>query len=152
MPSNGYCEGQTLNRIIPKTIIAALTGKRIQLQGGGVAKKSYLHADDISSAIILCMEKGAIGETYNCGPVEAISIYNVVDFIAEKMGTDMDALTDEAPERVGQDSMYLLNSGKIKKLGWRQSIWFDEGLDRMIAWVRKYPELLTMDQGYTHRP
>ena len=151
MPSNGYCEGQTLNRIIPKTIIAALTGQRLKLQGGGVARKSYLHGDDISRAIMLVAEKGVIGETYNCGPEEPISIRTVVGILAVALGRRFDEVAEVAPERTGQDSQYWLDSSKIKALGWKQEIFLLEGLDRMIAWVKKYPELLTMDQGYTHR-
>ena len=152
MPSNGYCEGQTLNRIIPKTIISALTGKRLQLQGGGAARKSYLHADDISRAILLVSDKGQIGETYNCGPEESISIKSLVEKTAWKLDKSLEQIAEIAPERVGQDSQYLLDSTKIKALGWRPQVSLDEGLLRMIEWVAKYPSLLTMDQGYTHRP
>ena len=152
MPSNGYCEGQTLNRIIPKTIIAALTGKRIQLQGGGVAQKSYLHADDISSAIILCVEKGVLGETYNVGPPSPISIRTIVGMLCAMQGKRIDEVADIAPERVGQDSCYWLNSDKIKALGWTQTVGLAAGFTRMVNWIKAYPELLEMDSGYQHRP
>jgi dTDP-glucose 4,6-dehydratase len=152
MPSNGYCEGQTLNRIIPKAIIAALTGTKLQLQGGGVAQKSYLHADDISSAIILCAEKGTLGETYNVGPEGPLAIKTIVNLVAAMLGTRMEDVADVAPERVGQDSCYWLDSTKIKELGWKQTIGLAEGLTRMAKWINAYPELLTMDTSYTHKP
>ncbi len=152
MPSNGYCEGQTLNRIIPKTIIAAITGKKIALQGGGVARKSYLHADDISSAIMLVMEKGVFGETYNVGPLWPVEIRQLVELVASMYGKKLEDIADVAPERTGQDSQYWLNSGKIKTLGWKPTIDLLVGLQRMKEWVEKYPELLTMDSDYKHRP
>lgn len=152
MPSNGYCEGQTLNRIIPKTIISALTGVTLKLQGGGVARKSYLHADDISQAVKIVIDKGGIGEVYNCGPNEPISIKEVVIRLAKMVGRTIEEVAEIAPERTGQDSQYWLDSTKIKELGWKETIGLDEGLERMVRWVRKYPELLTMDQTYSHRP
>lgn len=152
MPSNGYCEGQTLNRIIPKAIIAAKTGTKLKLQGGGVAQKSYLHGDDISSAIMLCMEKGKLGETYNVGPDVPLSIAAIVGQTAGKLGKTLEEVAEIAPDRTGQDSQYWLDSRKIKALGWDQKISLIEGLPRMIAWIEKYPELLTMDQSYQHRP
>ena len=152
MPSNGYCEGQTLNRIIPKAIIAALTGKKLQLQGGGIARKSYLHSDDISRAILLVAEKGLIGETYNCGPEDPISIRTLVGILAVALGKNFSDIADIAPERLGQDSQYWLDSTKIKALGWSQQVSLQDGLERVIAWVKANPELLTMDQSYTHRP
>lgn len=152
MPSNGYGEGQTLNRIIPKTIIAALTGHKIQLQGGGMARKSYLHADDISKAITMVMEHGDIGETYNCGPVDSISIRTLVGMLASALGKRVGEVCEVAPERVGQDSQYLLDSRKIEALGWHARIGLELGLARVIEWIQDYPELLMMDHGYTHRP
>ena len=151
MPSNGYCEGQTLNRIIPKAIIAALKGEKLKLQGGGVARKSYLHADDISSAIRLVMDNGKLGETYNCGPEQSVSIREIVEMVAAKMGRTIDDIAEIAPERTGQDSQYLLDSTKIKGMGWRHTIPLESGVDRMIQWVRHNPSLLTMDTTYTHR-
>ena len=152
MPSNGYCEGQTLNRIIPKAIICAIKGQKLALQGGGVAKKSYLHADDISSAIITVIEKGVLGETYNCGPLWSTEIRYLVELVAKMYGKSLEDIADIAPERTGQDSQYLLNSAKIKALGWKPTIDLQIGLKRMKEWVEKYPELLDMDQSYTHRP
>ena len=150
MPSNGYCEGQFLNRIIPKTIIACMTGTKIQLQGGGKAQKSYLHADDISSAAMLVLEKGRIGEVYNVGPDTAISIREIVNMLAVSMGKWIEAVADIAPERLGQDSMYLLDSSKIKALGWKQEVELEIGLSRVIHWIRENPALLTMDTTYRH--
>ena len=150
MPSNGYCEGQTLNRIIPKAILAALTGKKLALQGGGAARKSYLHGDDISRAILLVAEKGVMGETYNCGPAEPVSIRDLVAAIAERFGKALDDIADVAPERTGQDSQYWLDSSKIRSLGWYEQVGLDDGLQRMIEWVKRHPELVTMDQTYKH--
>ena len=152
MPSNGYCEGQTLNRIIPKAIICTMTGKTLKLQGDGVARKSYLHGDDISRAIILVANEGKIGEAYNVGPPESISIRALVAMIAEMCGKHFEEVAEKAPERTGQDSQYLLDSTKIKALGWRQQVELENGLQRMVDWVFKYPELLAMDSTYRHRP
>lgn len=152
MPSNGYCEGQTLNRIIPKTIIAALKEEKLKLQGGGVAKKSYLHADDISRAIMLVADKGAVGEVYNVGPELPVSIVWIVNDIAKRFGLTLEDVADIAPERTGQDSCYWLDSTKIKALGWKQEIPLNEGLARMCRWVCRYPELLMMTTDYQHRP
>ena len=151
MPSNGYCEGQTLNRIIPKTIICAMTGKTLKLQGGGVARKSYLHGDDISRAIMLVAKEGRIGETYNVGPPESISIRALVAMIAEMGGKHFEEVAEKAPERTGQDSQYLLDSTKIKALGWRQEVELEDGIFRMVDWILAYPELMEMDQTYRHR-
>lgn len=149
-PSNGYCEGQALNRIIPRTILAGLTGARLQLQGGGIAQKSYLHGDDISSAIMLLMEKGVIGDVYNAGPSWPISIRSLVTLLAADLGKSFSDVAEIVEERLGQDSVYRLNSNKIAALGWHPKIALREGLPMMIEWVKRYPELLGADTAYRH--
>ena len=150
-PSNCYVEGQQLYRIIPKTILCALKKEKLPLHGGGVAEKSYLHADDLSDAIIRVINNGKEGDTYNVGPDSPIAIRAVVGLIAKIMGVPWDELVDEVGDRVGQDSRYHLNSDKVKDLGWKHEIKLWQGLHRMVNWVQTYPELLTMPTAYQHR-
>jgi len=101
---------------------------------------------------MLLMEKGVFGETYNVGPPNSISIKELVRLTASLCGKTLEEIAEIAPERLGQDSQYLLDSTKIKQMGWEEKVLLVDGLTRMINWVERYPELLTMDQTYTHRP
>lgn len=150
-PSNCYVEGQQIYRVIPKTIICAMTGKKLQLHGGGKAEKSYLHASDLSRAVMRIIEQGQVGLTYNVGPDKPISIRELVQHVAAACGKEFSEVAEDAPDRVGQDSRYYLDMTRIKALGWSQQIGMTEGLLRMVAWVRRYPELLTMPTTYEHR-
>ena len=150
-PSNCYVEGQQLYRIIPKTIVSALKKEKLPLHGGGVAEKSYLHADDLSDAIIRILSKGKVGEVYNVGPDSPIAIRAVVSLICKIMGVPWDELVDEVGDRMGQDSRYHLNCDKVKELGWKHEIKLWQGLHGMVNWVQTYPELLTMPTTYEHR-
>ena len=42
-PSNCYGSGQYVYRIIPKAILYALNDKKFPIEGGGKAKKSFMH-------------------------------------------------------------------------------------------------------------
>lgn len=152
-PSNCYTPGQQLYRVIPKSIVCALAGKRLQLHGGGKAMKSYLHASDLSRAILGVLEKGKVGKTYNCGPTGPISIRCLVGHIAEVCGISWDELVEEVPDRTGQDGKYWLDSSELARdTSWTPTIGLVKGLEEMLGWVRKYPELLTMPTEYIHRP
>lgn len=150
-PSNGYCEGQPLNRIIPRTILCALNHTKLLLQGGGKAEKSFMHADDISSAIMLLMAKGQSGEIYNAGPSYCLSVKSLVTLVARMYGLDLEDVAQDAPERMGQDSRYWLASDKITSLGWTPAVEFMTGLARLRQWFEKYPELHTMQTTYLHQ-
>ena len=70
-PSNAYCPGQLLHRVIPKAVMCGLNGEKLPLHGGGKAEKSYIHARDLGRAIHLVAEKAPLGTVYNAGAAQA---------------------------------------------------------------------------------
>src|SRR3954463_9365262 len=142
-PSNAYCPGQLLHRVIPKTILCGLTGQKLPLQGGGKAEKSYIHARDLGRAIHLVAEKAPLGMIYNAGPAEPTSIKRVVELCADALGMPFEQLCEMAPDRLGQDSRYWLDSSAIKRdVGWTPQVGWEEGLAEMVQWGRKYLDQL----------
>ena len=138
-PSNAYCPGQLLHRVIPKAIWAGLTGHKLPLQGGGKAEKSYIHARDLGRAIHLVAEKAPLGTIYNAGPALPTSIREVVERCAKALEIPFEQLCEVVPDRLGQDSRYWLDSSAIKRdVGWTAQIGWDEGLAEMVAWGRRY--------------
>lgn len=151
-PSNCYTPGQQLHRVIPRAIIYGLVGKKLQLHGGGKAEKSYLDADDLSEAILGVIDNAPMGKIYNCGPDEPIAIRKVVGMVADALGLRFPDLAVVAPERTGQDGRYWLDSTALKTdTGWRPTVDMVDGVSRMVDWVRKYPELLKMDDSFRMR-
>ena len=51
--ANVYGEGQQLYRIIPRTILYIILGKKLSLHGGGHSERSFIHIDDVSNATLL---------------------------------------------------------------------------------------------------
>lgn len=138
-PSNAYCPGQLLHRVIPKAIWAGLTGHNLPLQGGGKAEKSYIHARDLGRAIHLVSEKAPLGTIYNAGPAMPTSIREVVERCARALEIPFEQLCEVVPDRLGQDSRYWLDSSAIKRdVGWQPQVGWDEGLSEMVAWGRRY--------------
>lgn len=152
-PSNAYCPGQLLHRIIPKTVICGLKGIKLPLHGGGRAEKSYLHARDLAEAVHLVMEKAPLGEIYNVGPLNPTSIREVVERTANALGKNFTDVCEMADDRLGQDSRYWLDSSKIRNtLDWHPRTDWDKGLADMVAWGRKYYEQLKdVPMGYVLR-
>lgn len=142
-PSNAYCPGQLLHRVIPKAVICGLTGKKLPLQGGGRAEKSYIHARDLARAIHLVAEKAPLGAIYNAGPPKPTSIRALVETVAKVMGMPFEQLCQVTEDRLGQDSRYWLDSSAIKRdLGWEPKISLEEGIKDMVEWGKKYLDQL----------
>jgi dTDP-glucose 4,6-dehydratase len=150
-PSNAYAPGQQLYRILPRAVVCGLSGQKLPLHGGGVAKKSYIHAVDLARAIHLVAQKAGLGKIYNVGPDEPVAIRRLVEIAAEEMSVDFDKLCDVTPPRFGEDWIYWLDSTAIKNdLGWRPEIRLQEGIGEMVSWGRKYlTQLKSLPQTYT---
>lgn len=153
-PSNAYCPGQLLHRVIPRAVVCGLSGQKLPLQGGGAVRKSYIHARDLSRAIHLVATKPApLGKVYNVGPAEPISIRRVMEVAAEALEIPFEQLCEVTPGRFGEDACYWLDSSAIKAdVGWQQEISLQDGLAEMVAWGRQYlTELQATPQSYTFR-
>ncbi len=147
--ANIYGERQQLYRIIPKAILFALTGRKVPLHGGGVSIRSFVHMDDVTSALTLLMERGQSGESYHISPHEFISIRDLITMIEETLGVS--GLAEIAGDRPGKDQAYLLESSKINALGWQPKITLAQGIQRVADWVRKdLTRLSTMPSDYKH--
>jgi dTDP-glucose 4,6-dehydratase len=142
-PSNAYCPGQLLHRVIPKAVVCGLKGEKLPLHGGGRAEKSYIHARDLARAIHLVVEKAPLGTIYNAGPPEPTAIRRVVELTAQALGVPFEALCEVTGDRLGQDARYWLDSSAIKKdVGWEPQIGWEEGLQEMVRWGRTYINVL----------
>lgn len=154
-PSNCYCPGQLLHRIIPKAIVCGLTNKKLPLHGGGNAKKSYMHARDLARAIFLVAKnEGTIHATLNAGPELPISIREVVEKCAQAMDVKFSDLVHETGDRFGgNDACYWLDSSLIKQyIGWTPQITWEQGLAEMVEWGHEYYDhIKDLSQDYVFR-
>jgi dTDP-glucose 4,6-dehydratase len=87
--ANVYGSGQQLYRIIPKTILSALTGKKLSLHGGGKSIRSFIHINDVSTALIAIMNSGEVGQSYHISTNEMISIFDLVQELATLLGVEV---------------------------------------------------------------
>ncbi|HIB43227.1 MAG TPA: NAD-dependent epimerase/dehydratase family protein [Nitrospinaceae bacterium] len=153
--TNVYGAYQQLYRIIPRTILYIKMGKKIKLQGGGKAMKSYIHIQDVCDATVKISRNGTNGEIYHISPKDGgISIYDLVARIIIKLGEKPDDWVEIVEDRKGQDSKYIIDSSKVRnELGWVEKIDLDKGIDKVITWVETfYEELVNLPQEYIHKP
>lgn len=134
--TNVYGAHQQLFKIIPRSIIYLKLGKTIGLDGGGVAVKSYIHIRDVSRGELAAMESGRTGEIYHFSPDRGVAVRDVVQQICTTMGKDFAASTTIAPERLGQDKAYVIDSTKARKeFGWAPNISLAQGIGQVTQWV-----------------
>ena len=93
--ANVYGEGQQLYRIIPRTFICCLTGQKLQLHGGGLSLRTFIHFDDVSRALMLICEKGNNGTDYHICTKQTIMIRELVSKVCKSVNVKFDNVIPE---------------------------------------------------------
>ena len=102
--------------------------KSVEIWGSGKATREFMHVDDLADAIFFLSQKKMSNNVLNIGTGEEISIRNLAKKICKisnfkgkiKFNTK---LPDGTPRRI-------VDSSRIKKMGWKPKIYLDEGLKR----------------------
>lgn len=118
--ANIYGPGQPEHRIIPKAIACKRAAKVLPLEGDGASLRSFIHVRDACEATYLIAKRGEFGETYHISGDRSYSIKQVV----QKIG----CMYKPAPDRLGKDQAYLLDSSRLRAMGWQDKINLEEGL------------------------
>jgi len=151
--ANVYGPGQQLYRIVPRTILSALTGKKLPLHGGGKSIRSFIHIDDVSTALEAIMLDGKNGDSYHISTNDMISIFDLVKTLAELLSVDVENLIERGPDRPGKDFAYQLSSEKIRaELGWSNKIGLNQGLADTLKWAKlNLDTIRTLPIDYEHK-
>lgn len=139
--SNNYGPFQFPEKLIPVVILAALKGDPIPVYGKGENIRDWLYVEDHADALLLVLEKGALGETYNVGGGAELKNIDLVKRICRLLDERAPTarahadLIEFVTDRPGHDLRYAIDAGKIEReLGWRPGTAIDDGLQRTVDW------------------
>ena len=151
--ANVYGSGQPLYRIVPRVIVSALTGRKFPLQGGGKSVRSFIHIQDVNSALNAIKKSGVPGESYHISTESLVTIRELVEAVAIKLDVEFENLVEIAPDRPGKDFAYQLDSEKIRaEMQWKDTITLSQGIDMTVDWAKEnLEELSKMPLDYIHR-
>lgn len=141
--SNNYGPFQYPEKLIPLTITSALEGRPLPVYGTGQNVRDWLYVDDHARALIVVLERGKIGETYNIGGnserqniVVVRTICSLMDELLENSThRPHDHLIKFVTDRPGHDARYAIDASKIQReLGWKPLESFESGLKKTVEW------------------
>lgn len=152
--ANVYGPGQQLYRIVPRTILLIKLRKKLELHGGGVSERAFIHARDVAEATYQIAARARPGESFHISTDRFVTIRKLVEMICARLHAKFEDSVEIVGERLGKDAAYRLDSGKLRRqLGWTDSISLENGLDETIAWVNRFFEdLKAQPMQYIHKP
>ncbi|GGX70286.1 dTDP-glucose 4,6-dehydratase [Tateyamaria omphalii] len=140
--SNNYGPYHFPEKLIPVIILNALAGKDLPIYGDGSNVRDWLYVEDHADALLLVVQKGEVGRSYNIGGenertnLELVqTLCGILDEMRPKSsGSYADQITF-VTDRPGHDARYAIDPARIRdELGWRPSVTVEEGLRRTVEW------------------
>ena len=126
-------------------IIAAITGSQISIHGDGKQVRDVLFVDDLLDAYDSAIANidRVKGEVYNLGggPENVISVWaEFGPLLEEELGKSIPVVWRDW--RPGDQKVFVADISKAgQALGWKPKIHVEEGVDRLISWVKKNQSL-----------
>ncbi|HEX2612881.1 MAG TPA: dTDP-glucose 4,6-dehydratase [Fibrobacteria bacterium] len=134
--SNNYGPYQYPEKLIPLLITNLVDGLQIPIYGDGLNVRDWLHVEDHCRGILLALEKGRAGETYNIGGRNERKNIEIARGILKLMGKDESSIR-YVEDRLGHDKRYAIDADKIRaELGWEPRHTFDTGLPATVEWYK----------------
>ncbi|NSY39513.1 dTDP-glucose 4,6-dehydratase [Leisingera sp. ANG59] len=141
--SNNYGPYHFPEKLIPVVILNALAGRPLPIYGDGSNVRDWLYVEDHADALLLVVQKGALGRSYNIGGENERSNLELVNTLCEILDEkrpreDGRSYKDQitfVTDRPGHDARYAIDPSRIREeMGWRPSVTVEEGLEKTVQW------------------
>jgi dTDP-glucose 4,6-dehydratase len=140
--SNNYGPYHFPEKLMPVVILNALSGKPLPIYGDGGNIRDWLFVEDHADALLLVLEKGVVGRSYNIGGenertnLELVkTLCGILDRLSPRAEGSYTELITFVTDRPGHDARYAIDPSRIRnELGWRPSVTLEEGLEQTVQW------------------
>jgi GDP-L-fucose synthase len=143
MPTNLYGPGDhfhpTHSHVVPGMLRrfheAKVAGNAtVTVWGTGNVRREFLFVDDLSDALILLMQEYHSTNLINVGSGEDLTIRELAEMIADVVGFEGQIRFDSSkPDGTPRK---LLDSNRLRGLGWKPSVSLEDGLRRAYQWAQ----------------
>lgn len=140
--SNNYGPYHFPEKLIPVVILNALAGKPIPVYGKGENVRDWLYVEDHADALLLVLQKGTPGRSYNVGGENErrnIDLVRTICALLDQKRPKADGSYAEqitfVTDRPGHDMRYAIDPTRIRnELGWKPSVNVEDGLEKTVQW------------------
>jgi nucleoside-diphosphate-sugar epimerase len=141
-PFNTYGPRQSPRAVIPTIASQALQGTTVAL-GHLSPTRDFTFVSDTVEGFIRAGTVAAIGQTFNLGSGEEVSVGGLVELVGEILGKQLDVVHDsrrDRPDASEVDRLVSDNTRAREVLGWEPTVSLRDGLRRTLEWVGATPQ------------
>jgi len=145
MPANLYGPGDNfslesshvLPALLRKCHEAKVEGREeVVIWGTGRPRREFLHVDDLAGACLFLMRNYDSEEPINVGTGEDLTIRELAQTVARVVGFEGEFVFDDS--RPDGTPRKLLDSGRLRQLGWLPRIPLEAGVAQTYAWYLEH--------------
>lgn len=122
-------------------------------ENGEIGSRSYVHSRNVADAVVYILKnvrphlheplKVDKPDRFNIAGDKQLNNLELAQLIAKLMGKDLKyKIVESHTQRPGHDPHYGLTDDKLKGLGWKPPLSFEESLKNTIQWQRENKEWL----------
>jgi nucleoside-diphosphate-sugar epimerase len=128
--------------VTPTFVYRALKGLPLELDDEGRASRDFVYVEDIARGLIACADRGTPGDVYNLASGRETSIRDLAELVLRLTGSSAELVL--RPRRPWDHSVRRFGSSEKsrRELGFDAVTPLDEGLARLIAWMRQEQALI----------
>ena len=119
--------------------------KDVEVLGDGRQRKSYLYVQDCIDGMLVAVEKARNAvNIFNLGTDECVTVADSLTLICQRLGVDpRRSYTGGTRGWVGDSPFILLDTRRIRALGWKPELTIREGIERTLAYLERNPWLVS---------
>ncbi len=153
---NLFCELQNPRKFPVLVQKAVAAGEVVTVHGtiNTVGTRFYLHARNAADAMLFILQNvppklhvdGAIDrpERFNIVGDKQVSNLDLAEMIARYMGKSLRVeFEDFHSARPGHDRHYGLDGSRLRELGWKAPVSFEDSLKEVVRWQSEHPEWIS---------
>lgn len=131
--SNTYGPYQYPEKVMPLFITNAIDDEPLPLYGDGKNVRDWLFVEDHARGIDHALRHGEPGNVYNIAGENERENVVLTHRILKEVGKGTN-LIKPVKDRVGHDRRYSIDSSKLKALGWKPLMNWDDGVTLTVKW------------------
>ncbi|KAI0564258.1 dTDP-glucose 4,6-dehydratase [Gracilaria domingensis] len=148
--NNVYGPRQYPDKLVAKSCVLLSEKKPAYIHGDGNHSRNYVYVTDMAEAFDVILHHGNVGGVYNVGSDEERTNLQVVRDCVKAFdlqdSQDPNAYITFVKDREVNDHHYRIDSSKLKKLGWKNQMSWEQGVRLTAEWysneqnLRRWPD------------